>query len=341
MGVDAGFAPVVDVNTNPLNQSDGARSFSDRSNVVQGYVQLLDEGVYGSLSEKQRGVLQTLETQIESLARLVKQLLDVSRFEAGGGKLELRRVALSPFLDELERAFHVLALQRDIQHGATGGAQQDGCTVHAEPTHVIADGAFVDDAERPGQVHGVPPSHAGQLFEAYVARRILVKEVANTPKPCRLRATALLEATARQGQRFHSQTLRAQVREVVVHVQLRGDTAAQAKQRQGAAQQGAAIELHRVLGKQQGGFRVGREKHLECAVAAKALRMCRMGRAEQQVTRVVLVGLPEDTFLVASADDQTEPGFVMGVRGHGTVGSVVGHVEFVDAAHSPFPGPPS
>ncbi|HEV3353075.1 MAG TPA: glycoside hydrolase family 3 protein [Acidimicrobiales bacterium] len=38
MGVDAGFAPVVDVNTNPLNQSDGARSFSDRSSVVQGYV---------------------------------------------------------------------------------------------------------------------------------------------------------------------------------------------------------------------------------------------------------------------------------------------------------------
>ena len=28
--------------------------------VVQGYVQLLDEGVYGALSEQQRGVLQTL-----------------------------------------------------------------------------------------------------------------------------------------------------------------------------------------------------------------------------------------------------------------------------------------
>lgn len=84
-------------------------------NVVQGYVQLLDEGVYGALSERQRGVLQTLETQIESLARLVKQLLDVSRFEAGGGKLEIRRVALVPFLDDLERAFQVLALQREIR----------------------------------------------------------------------------------------------------------------------------------------------------------------------------------------------------------------------------------
>ena len=84
-------------------------------NVVQGYVQLLDEGVYGALSDKQRGVLQTLESQIQSLARLVKQLLDVSRFEAGGSKLELRRVVLGPFLDELERAFHVLAVQRSIR----------------------------------------------------------------------------------------------------------------------------------------------------------------------------------------------------------------------------------
>jgi signal transduction histidine kinase len=84
-------------------------------NVVQGYVQLLDEGVYGDLSDTQRGVLQTLETQIQSLGRLVRQLLDVSRFEAGGGKLELRGVSLAPFLDDLERAFQVLALQREIR----------------------------------------------------------------------------------------------------------------------------------------------------------------------------------------------------------------------------------
>jgi signal transduction histidine kinase len=84
-------------------------------NVVQGYVQLLDEGVYGTLTDKQRAVLGTLESQIQSLARLVKQLLDVSRFDAGGGKLDLRRIQLGHFLDELERAFHVLAVQRSIR----------------------------------------------------------------------------------------------------------------------------------------------------------------------------------------------------------------------------------
>src|SRR5205823_13301369 len=72
-------------------------------NVVQGYVQLLDEGVYGALSEKQRAVLQTLESQLQALARLVKHLLDVSRCEAGGGKLEPRVVQRGPFREELER----------------------------------------------------------------------------------------------------------------------------------------------------------------------------------------------------------------------------------------------
>jgi signal transduction histidine kinase len=84
-------------------------------NVVQGYLQLLQEGIYGPLTEKQRGVMETLAGQIQSLARLVKQLLDVSRFEAGGGKLDVRRLSLGHFLDELERAFHVLALQREIR----------------------------------------------------------------------------------------------------------------------------------------------------------------------------------------------------------------------------------
>ena len=84
-------------------------------NVVQGYVQLLEEGMYGPLTDQQRGVLKTVEAQTQSLARLVKQLLDVSRFEAGGGKLEVRKVNLAHFFDDLERAFDVLARQREIR----------------------------------------------------------------------------------------------------------------------------------------------------------------------------------------------------------------------------------
>ncbi len=84
-------------------------------NVVLGYIQLLQEGIYGPLQPKQQDVLRTLETQMQSLSRLVKQLLDVSRFEAGGGKLEPRTFLLAGFLQELEQAFKVLAVQRGIR----------------------------------------------------------------------------------------------------------------------------------------------------------------------------------------------------------------------------------
>lgn len=83
-------------------------------NVIIGYLQLLDEGVYGPLSAKQKEVHKTLVLQTNTLLRLVKQLLDVSRFEAGGGRLETRSVTVDDLLAELERAFHVLAVQREI-----------------------------------------------------------------------------------------------------------------------------------------------------------------------------------------------------------------------------------
>jgi len=83
-------------------------------NVILGYTQLLQEELYGPLTEKQRNVALVLEKQTKTLARLVKQLLDVSRFEAGSGKLDIRPTELRGFLHNLEEAFQVLADQRNI-----------------------------------------------------------------------------------------------------------------------------------------------------------------------------------------------------------------------------------
>jgi signal transduction histidine kinase len=84
-------------------------------NVMIGYLQLLDEGVYGPLTEQQIEVHKTIAAQADTLLRLVKRLLDVSRFEAGGGRLEPRTMRLASLADELERAFDVLARQRAIK----------------------------------------------------------------------------------------------------------------------------------------------------------------------------------------------------------------------------------
>ena len=83
-------------------------------NVMLGYLQLLQENVYGELNDRQREIAATMVSQTQQLSRLIRQLLDVSRFDAGGGKLETRPVVLAEFLDDLERAFRVLALQREV-----------------------------------------------------------------------------------------------------------------------------------------------------------------------------------------------------------------------------------
>ena len=88
-------------------------------NVITGYVQLLEDGVFGPVPEQQREVLGTIGRQAESLTRLVRQLLDISRFEAGAGKIEPRPFPLWEFIRELERAFQVLAHQREVQFRVT------------------------------------------------------------------------------------------------------------------------------------------------------------------------------------------------------------------------------
>jgi len=83
-------------------------------NVIIGYLDLLQEGIYGQLTPEQKKILDTINKQADTLTRLVKRLLDISRFEASGGKLDLRQVDLPRFLHTLESSFSVLAAQRDI-----------------------------------------------------------------------------------------------------------------------------------------------------------------------------------------------------------------------------------
>lgn len=82
--------------------------------VIRGYVTLLADGIYGEVNEAQKKTLEAVSAQTDRLTRLVHRLLDVSRFEAGGARLELREVELRPFFDELTEDFRVLAVQNGI-----------------------------------------------------------------------------------------------------------------------------------------------------------------------------------------------------------------------------------
>jgi signal transduction histidine kinase len=83
--------------------------------VIRGYVTLLADGIYGEVNDQQKKTLEAVSTQTDRLARLVHRLLDVSRFEAGGARLELRQIELRPFFEELTGDFRVLAVQNGIE----------------------------------------------------------------------------------------------------------------------------------------------------------------------------------------------------------------------------------
>ena len=83
-------------------------------NVINGYTELLQEGIYGEPSDKQSEALKTIEDQTRVLTNLVNQLLDISRLEAGGMQLEMKEVMVKELFERVERSFAVLASRRNI-----------------------------------------------------------------------------------------------------------------------------------------------------------------------------------------------------------------------------------
>ncbi len=84
-------------------------------NVIGGYAELLDEGLYGELQPKQRDVVGLIQEQTRSLTRLVNQLLDLSRFEAGGLPIEAKPTDVKRLLNEVDATFRALATQKQVR----------------------------------------------------------------------------------------------------------------------------------------------------------------------------------------------------------------------------------
>jgi len=84
-------------------------------NVVSGYSELIQEGVYGEVTEKQNTALTAIREQSRLMTQLVNQLLDISRLEAGGMKLEFGDMLVSDLFDRIRRTFDVLAHKQQIE----------------------------------------------------------------------------------------------------------------------------------------------------------------------------------------------------------------------------------
>jgi len=105
-----------------------ARAMSDRSrffasmshelrtpiNAILGYGQLLREGVYGPLQEKQSGAADRLVTSARHLLELVNDVLDISKLEAGKLEVHPEPVDLADLLREVATTLELQAREKGL-----------------------------------------------------------------------------------------------------------------------------------------------------------------------------------------------------------------------------------
>jgi signal transduction histidine kinase len=68
---------------------------------IKGYAKLLQMGAGGGLSDQQKEFVGVIASNVDRMARLVNDLLDVSRIEAGRIRLEIQDVQLRDVIDEV------------------------------------------------------------------------------------------------------------------------------------------------------------------------------------------------------------------------------------------------
>jgi PAS domain S-box-containing protein len=80
--------------------------------LMRGYATMLQ--MVGDLNEQQKGYVKKIVTGIENMTRLVNNLLDLGRIEAGIG-LQIEQVPLAEIADEVINSLQLQAVQKDIR----------------------------------------------------------------------------------------------------------------------------------------------------------------------------------------------------------------------------------
>lgn len=94
-------------------------------NAIGGYVDLLNMGVYGPLTEDQKEILERVQAGQRRLLRLINEVLNFTSVEAGGLTYDIGPVVLAEVLDDVEVMIGPQASDRGIEvewHRAKEGA---------------------------------------------------------------------------------------------------------------------------------------------------------------------------------------------------------------------------
>ncbi len=87
---------------------------------IQGSLTLLDTGAFGQLDKTGKKIIETCETSAQRLIRLVNDLLDVEKLEAGKFDMELETIELAPVLERSIEAVRQFGRQQLIDVTLTG-----------------------------------------------------------------------------------------------------------------------------------------------------------------------------------------------------------------------------
>ncbi len=97
--------------------------------LMRGYATMMQ--MVGELNEQQKGYTKKILGGVENMTRLVNNLLDLGRIEAGIG-LQIERVQISTVIDEVMTALQLQASQKEIQLVQDAGAELSGVMVEVD-----------------------------------------------------------------------------------------------------------------------------------------------------------------------------------------------------------------
>jgi len=82
---------------------------------IKGYAKMLQIGAAGALNDQQKEFVKIIYGNIDRMDRLVLDLLDVSRIEAGRIRLELRDVQVADMVDDVLTSVHNQIAERELK----------------------------------------------------------------------------------------------------------------------------------------------------------------------------------------------------------------------------------
>ena len=100
-------------------------------NAIGGYVQLLTEGIRGSINEEQRRDLERIKRSAHTLLALINDILNFAKIEAGRVRFDLKDVSMSTALDQLETLVAPQLLQKRVRYEYT--CCDASYTAHVDP----------------------------------------------------------------------------------------------------------------------------------------------------------------------------------------------------------------